>query len=340
MTLIDICIVMRTYQISFLFIAIGFLLASCEKKESPISLPEKGVAAIDRVDMGEDYHDQIFYDFEKGYPVYTSAINCWDLAFEASPTGFHVFMNGGKDMWVYNTHQTDIKAVLEPPKIKAGEWQFDSPSGLPDSTAIGNWKKSRRAGSDVYVVKMNPAHFKDTFKKIVLVDYSTTEYQMIIGDLRSTNTKMVRIPKDDKYNFAYFSFDDGGKVVYPEPPKDSWDIVFTRYRYIYYYLNNFPYLVSGVLLNPYKTTAFADSTSGYEAVTINSVATAKFLKNRDVIGFDWKYYDIPNGKYTVNKKKAYVLNTRQGQFWKIRFLDFYNSAGVKGSPSFEYERLQ
>ncbi|MCD6063664.1 MAG: hypothetical protein K0R82_1575 [Flavipsychrobacter sp.] len=326
-------------RLSFLLIAVSLLAASCEKKESPISLPEKGSAAIDRVDMGEDYHDQVFYDFEKGYPVYQSAINSWDLAFEASPTGFHIFMNGGKDVWVYNTHQTDILGVLEPPKIKNNEWQFDSPSGLPDSTAIGNWQQGRRAGSNVFIVKMNPAHFKDTFKKIVLTSASTTEYRMTYADLRSGMVKSIVIPKEDKYNFAYFSFDEGGKIVYPEPPKDSWDIVFTRYRHVYYHLNNFPYIVSGALLNPFKTTAYCDSTTGYEAVTITQAATAKFSNARDEIGFEWKFYDIPSGKYTVDKKKTYVVNNRKGQFWKVRFLDFYNSNGVKGSPSFEYERL-
>jgi hypothetical protein len=249
-------------------------------------------------------------------------------------------MNGGKDIWVYNTHQSDINAVVEPPKIKNNEWLFDAPCGLPDSTGIGHWVKSRRAASDVYVIKMNPTHFKDTFRKITLVDFSTTEYHMMYGDLRSGNVKTITIPKDDKYNFAYFSFDEGGKIVYPEPPKESWDIVFTRYRYIYRDLNNFPYIVTGALLNPYKTTAYRDSSSGFEAITITNVATAKFLKFRDVIGFDWKSYDIPTAKYTVNKKVTYVLNTRQGQFWKLRFLDFYNSNGKTGSPSFEYERLQ
>lgn len=326
-------------RLSLFFIAISFLIASCEKKESPISLPAKGTATIDRVDMGEEYADQVFYDLDKGYPVYQSAINSWDLAFEASPTGYHVFINGGKDMWVHNTHQTDIASVLEPPKIKNNEWAFDAACGLPDSTAIGNWKKGR-TGSEVYIIKMNPAHFKDTFKKITLLDYSSSSYLMVYADLRSGVSKTITIPKDDKYNYTYFSFSDGGQIVYPEPPKDSWDIVFTRYRYIYHHLNNFPYIVSGVLLNPNNTAAFSDSTTAYDAISINNITNAKFSNFRDIIGFDWKYYDIPSGKYTVNKKKNYIIRTRNGQYWKLHFLDFYNSSGIKGSPSFEYERLQ
>lgn len=336
---------MRRYRLNFFIAAIGLLLASCEKKDIPVTLPEKGKAFTDRVDMGEDYSDQVFYDFDKGQISLISPVNSWDLAFEASPAGFHIFMNGGKDMWVYNTHETDINAVTTPPQIKSNGWAYDEPCGLPDSTGVGDWTKVNP--KEVYIVKLNTAYFQDTFKKIVIVDYSASSYKMMYSDLRSNDVQTITIPKDDKYNYSYFCFDDGGKITYPEPAKDSWDIVFTRYRHIYHELKNFPYIVTGVLLNPYKTTAAPDSISGFDAISTEKITSYTFSNFRNTIGYDWKSFPISaaqagatGGKYTVNKNKVYVLKTQRGQFWKLHFLDFYNSNGVKGSPTFEYERLQ
>lgn len=329
---------MRRNGLSFFIVAIVFLLISCEKRDAPVVLPQKGSNVTDRVDMGEDYEDQIFYDLDKGRVVLSSPVNSWDLAFEASPSGFHVFTNTGKDIWVYNSHATDIYSVMTPPQIKASEWVSDASCGLPDSTAIGNWTTA--GTKEVYILKLNPAHFADTFKKIVLVNYSSSHYTLMYSDLRENNVKTITIPKDDNFNYAYFSFDDGGKITYPEPNKTTWDIVFTRYRYIYHELNNFPYLVTGVLLNPYRTTGSADSTIGYDATSIANIATTKFVDFRDIIGFTWKSYSIPAGKYTVNKEKTYIIKTQLEQYWKLHFLDFYNSSGIKGSPTFEFERLQ
>lgn len=125
----------------------------------------------------------------------------------------------------------------------------------------------------------------------------------------------------------------------PDPPKTDWDIVFTRYRYIYYSLNNFPYLVSGVLSNPYNTWVSPDSVNNFTA--INAPAPPNTYTNkRDVIGFDWKNYNFDNGRYEVRKEKNYIIRTQENAEWKLHFLDFYSTTGMKGSPMFEFERIR
>ena len=58
-----------------LFIAAFF--SSCEKKEVPVVLPPKGTASHARVDMGEDYLTQIYFNFESGQVVKTSDLFSW-----------------------------------------------------------------------------------------------------------------------------------------------------------------------------------------------------------------------------------------------------------------------
>jgi hypothetical protein len=324
-------------------VLLGFI-TSCEKKDNPVAIPQKMGSQYAMVEMGEDYTNQIFYDFQTAKVVYVSAIKSWDFAFETSPLGHHVFMNGGgKNIYVFNTHQTDMKSVQVAPKIKDNEWLFDADCGLPDSTGIGEWLNGNTSKNEVYIVKLDPYLFPDTFKKIQLLSVSDNNYVLAYADLKSDITNTIIIPKNTNFNYVYFSFDNNGMIVNPEPPKNTWDVVFTRYRHIYHELENFSYPVNGVLINPYSTTAAKDSTTPYEKVQSALLTSLKFSNMRDVIGFDWKFFDRTQptiSKYVVDRNKIFFVKTRNEEYYKMHFLDFYNSQGVKGCPSFEFERLQ
>ena len=92
--------------------------------------------------------------------------------------------------------------------------------------------------------------------------------------------------------------------------------------------------------NPTDTRGAADSTSAFDQITRQMAETVPTTNRRDVIGYDWKEYSINNAQYTVHRWKNYMVYTRKGQIYKLHFLDYYNSAGQKGNPLFEYERLR
>jgi hypothetical protein len=328
---------MRLERYGSLFLLfLVLLVTSCEKAEKAIRLPDKGPAQMVRVDMGEDYEDQIFFDFETGQPVMTSKVFSWDLAFENGANGYHIFINGGKNVLVYNSQMTNPDLVLNTSSVGTEDWRFDAPSALPDSTAIGEWRNtSGQSKNEVYLIKL-PG---DVFKKIVIESVSSTEYVLQYGDM-SGPMNTITISKNDAYNYSYFSFDNGGHIPMPEPPKATWDIVFTQYRFIYYELNNFPYLVNGALLNPYNTTGKVDTLTPYENIDYNHVLNSgPFSDHRDVIGFLWKKYNFGNGRYEIMPGRTYIVKNRNAQVWKLKFLDFYSPTGLKGSPSFQFERI-
>lgn len=314
------------------------LLASCEKKETPIILPPAGYAQHASVDMGDTYETQLFFDFETGTVVKSSPVAAWDLAFEAHDNGTQVFLNGGKNVFLYNTQNTDPAQSLSTASIPQASWRADSPSGLPDSTAVGAWRNPNgHSKKEVYLLKIND----QTIKKFILEDVNQNGYSFRYGELADTTLQKIFLPKDPTYNYIYFSFDNKGSVVQPEPPKTDWDIVFTRYRFLYYSLNNFPYVVSGVLANPFNTSTLADSTTGFANIAYSpSLAQKPFSNARDVIGFDWKKYNFTAGKYIVDTMKCYVLRNRVGHYWKLRFIDFYNTQGKKGAPTFQFSLIQ
>ena len=330
------------YRILFSLAFSAFFIThftSCEKKEDAITLPPRGPAVPGRVTMGENYDTQVFYDFESNSIVKTSDAASWDLAFETGKEGSHIWLNGGKGVQVRNTQQTNFNRAFDiPSRLDYESWSYDSPTGDPAHTGFGDWRNGTNGSKgEIYLVSIDDT---SACIKMRLVSVNDTAYQVEWGHIGNTQPQTVWLKKNDNYNFIYFSFTKG--IVQPEPEKDAWDVVFTRYCHIYTNLDNFPYLVNGVLLNPGHTTAAADSSYTYAFADIDRELAATFTQssNRDVIGFNWKAYNFSEGKYAVDKRRNYILRTRNGQVHKLRFLDFYSLSGVKGSPSFESERLQ
>jgi len=313
-----------------------FSLTSCEKEEKAIILPPNEAQA-GSVSMGENYETQVFYDFESNKIVYSSPSASWDLSFEAGETGYHIWMNGGINHFILNTHQTDFSAVTKLPEGTIPEsWGYDDPGGYTDSTAVGDWRNNtdRTSKNEVYIIKMHDT----AFRKFRIVSADAEKYVIQWARLEATSPETVTLAKNSAYNFVYFSFEAG--IVTPEPPKAEWDVVFTRYRYIYKDLDNFLYLLNGVLLNPANVAAAADSAHSFSNITATVATAMPKSVARDVIGFDWKAYNFGTGKYEINRKKNYIIQSRNGQLFKLRFIDFYNTGGVRGTPSFETLRLQ
>ena len=65
----------------------------------------------------------------------------------------------------------------------------------------------------------------------------------------------------------------------------------------------------------------------------------EYLKEQDFIGFDWKSYDFDQQLYMVDPQIVYIIKTPIGRYYKLHFIDFYNSMGEKGYPKFEIQEL-
>src|SRR5690606_2933713 len=100
--------------------------------------------------------------------VKTIPYNVWDLAFETGQDGRHVFMNGSKNIFIYNTHETDPAKITDGYQysISDSSYRFDAPCGLPDSTGVGEWcSADKKTKNEVYLVNIKS---EKTYKKFVL----------------------------------------------------------------------------------------------------------------------------------------------------------------------------
>ena len=327
---------MRNTLLFVIAFSLYCLLVSCEKKDRSITLPPKGDGSVLQVDMGATYEFQYYISLANNAIVHISPTKNWDLAFSCDPNSHAVFMNGAKLMSAINTHKTNFADVGVADTLdKSHEWKYDNASGLIDSTVIGDWKNK----NEIFLIKLNSVGNK--VRKIRFVSEDIFEFKIEVADFPSAIPTTITIPKRADHNYTYFSFDMLAEVEEVEPNKSGWDLQITLYNYTFYDQNPvLPYIVNGVLLNPNGTSACKDSLTGYTTIDGNFASTLTLSERKDVIGFDWKSYDIDKNLYTVNDKYSYVIKTQSGSYFKLRFLDFYSSSGVKGSPKFEFEQIK
>lgn len=335
---------MKRVSTLFFPLLLLFGLAGCLPRETPIPLFISS-ANIDSVQMGSTYNQQIFYSLSARRIVSQNLKTDWDLAFESGSNGMHIAINNAKAMYVWPSSCRDMNWFRMSDTL-ARRW--DATNGRLAETAMYDWQDTPRRGT-VYVINRgltatNRAADTVLFQ-ILLVD--AVGYEIMFRNIRETSPKRMRILKDNACNFTFLSLEGGAagsKVVRIEPPRNSWDIVFTQYTHYFADLappNNLHYTVTGCLLNRYVTRAGrpADTTRSFEEIDLSTASNSLLRDSVNVIGYDWKQVDINTSHYTVNPKKCYIISSSAGKLYKFHFIGFTTAAGVNGMPRFEYQEL-
>ncbi|SDL47957.1 HmuY protein [Catalinimonas alkaloidigena] len=317
------------------------MLSGCLAEDTPLQLPPPGPEETFQADLGSGYGDQVYFDFSTGQATVRDR-ESWDLGFYCGPDSFYVVLNGAKRMYAADPQTEDFASVTS----RAGlAFRPDPPSGLLDSTVLGRWW-TRATDAPVFVIDrgQKTSGLPIGTKKIQL---RRAGHQVVLryADLNGAGEDSLRITQDPLYNLMFFSFEDGGQLVEVEPPKTDWDVVFTTYTHIF---EDQPdpafrfYLVNGVLLNRHATVA-TDSIPArqqpFASLTLEQVPAYAFTAQLDVIGFDWKTFDMATNQYTVHDDWSYLVRTAENHYYKLQFLSFYNDAGDRGYPLIRYQRL-
>ncbi len=308
------------------------LFSSCFKEDNPVQLQPAGDAKVFQISMGADYHRQVYFDFNSTDTT-GSEHTCWDLSFESSDSGWHVWINGSNEAFIANTDTQDFEAVTD---TAGAIWTIDNPDWNIDSTAIGDWRTFRI----VYILDRGAAKLSgDRFKKIIFQSVNSTQYEIQYANLDGSGLIIYDISKTAGNSFVYFTFDNGGEMKNIEPNNFFWDVLFTRYKTVFYNVDPpLPYLVTGILINP-NISVSVDSSMNFADINYQIAASLSYSNKRDIIGYNWKYYDFSTQAYVVRPYYNYIIRDMEGVYWKLHFIDFYNSIGEKGYPQFEYQRL-
>lgn len=310
------------------FLTMLVTLSSC-LKEKPIERITNGELQTVQVNMGETYQMQIFYDLENLEIIDTKDKDAWDLAFSGSDTSNHVILNTAKIMgaaFIPNASLTDNLST------SGVTWVYEHHEGDSELSPFYGWEHK----NGVYLINGGMNHLGQNQPNHALqLKLENGALEVQYRRLNQQEIRTVMIPKMSNYNFYALNFANQS-LHECEPPKNTWDIVFTVYTHIFD--DNHAYAVNGVLLNRNAVEA-AKISGDLEELTFEEALSFQLTNQLDVIGYDWKFFDMQVGLFTIVPGYFYLVESRNSARYKIRFVNFYNEQGIKGFPRFEVKGI-
>jgi hypothetical protein len=319
---------------AFFLAFISTTLMGCLKDEDPVNPTKSGSVITRTIEMTPQYRYQVFYNLENDSLMRRNQKWDWDLAFDASADGSVVHINGAKFMFSSQMPTEDFLSVRDTLGFfKKRRWEAIN---TLDTVTIGSVKNN----AQVYWIDRGYDENGDQipFVKIQFELVDNQKYRFKVARLGSLNTpEIYEVAKDPSVNAVHFSLTTN-KIVPVEPPKTTWDIQFTQYMFTFFDPYT-PYIVTGVVINPFETSAAVDSTTGFEKIDRAYAKNMKLKNQPDVIGYTWKGFSLNTQVYNINSAYTYVIKDSKGLYFKLRFIGFFDASGRRGYPKFEYQKL-
>ncbi|OJV28355.1 MAG: hypothetical protein BGO32_05870 [Bacteroidetes bacterium 37-13] len=331
--------------ITAVFIALFFSisLSSCFKEKT---LKPKQDGQHDKrivIPMTPTYKNMYFFSLQSGAVVKESDPALYDLMFDNISGKFSIWLNGSKLMMIKRSGKTEFEKVTYSDTLATEGWLLDKPNYDIDSNAIGKWWSDNNGSivsqREVYLINLGKDLLGNHlgYRKLQVESFAGNVFNIKFAFPDGSDEHTFSITQNNFTCYRYFSFQNGGELVEIEPAKETWDIVFSRYSYVFYDPYYLPYIVVGGLSNPQRIESYVDSTVSYTDFKLTDLNNNYFSASRDVIGYDWKKYDFT--EYKTSPYRIYFFKTAENQFYKLHFLDFYNEKFERGYPTFEYEEL-
>ncbi len=318
---------------TIIILLLSIFFISCEKEEIAVKSYDRGTTQTSSVSIDPTYKLQVFYNLNSNIIISQNNKTDWDIAFSCPENNNHIILNYAKGMYVWRITNKSFTEVTDTIGFEQNK-KWDASSGAVDSTAFSNINDS----SVVYLIDLgyNEMGIHLGFKKLSVLWNTNKSYKIRYANLNGTSYNEQQILKDEKYNHVAFSF-KLNKVVAFQPIKSTFDLEFTQYTYTF--LEPYQsYLVTGVLINKGIKVAKVSSIP-FSDIKLSDTLLYSFTSSADAIGYDWKYFNFNDGKYTVDPTKIYIIRDLSGFFYKLHFIDFYNENGQKGNIKFEYQKL-
>lgn len=304
---------------------------SCVKEELPVPKQPRGDAWVGSATIGSDYGQQVWYDLGTNSVVSTNNKMAWDLAFACAPNGWEVRLNSSHFMRAHPTGETDITQPTDTTGYGPG-WDIDLSDGNVDSLAIGDW----RTGHPIVLIDMgyNVIGLPMGVRKLQVLEVSASAFQFQLANVDGSNVQVHTVLKDPTRSYAHFSITSGSAVTIA-PPLGAYDMVFTQFTRQFYAPDPvIPYLVTGVI-NGFSGIRVAEITGDFNTISLDDTLAHPFGRDEDAIGYDWKDFSFGTSSYAIYPDHAFIVQDRQGLFFKLHFIDFYSPEGLRGTPTFE-----
>lgn len=275
----------------------------------------------------------VFYSLQNGAVSSVSNEN-WDIAFNTNMMAADIRINGGKGVELYAYPHGDISDFSSVDTAGIASWTqlFNSSEtwdiGAFNANATGatfdygwgayNMSSHSVVGDSLFVIKT----LAGDYKKIWIESLIGGNYNFKFANLDNTGLtiKSVTLSTYGTKNYFYYSIDND-LVIDREPANTTWDFVATKYNAPHTQLGHFP--STGILTNRGVKTREARNIDVTVASWPNFVEEEKI----DVIGTDWKIYDMTTHTYGIQDELSYFVTDKSGNIWQIIFTAYTSSTG-------------
>ncbi len=284
------------------------------------------------VSTGAANSTQSWYSFQNGV-VASAPLADWDLAFEIVGFTSSILVNTAKGLSVWETPAA-IGAWADVNTVDESNWtvihnsdtdwsagaltsgnDLDQPDGFNVGWGTYNVITHTIVGTRIYVVGLG----EGVYKKLRINSLLSGTYSFTYANLDGSEEVTATLSKQafTGKNFGYFSFATG-TTLDPEPPTTNWDLVFTKY--IGFVPTAYP--VAGVLQNKNVTALQVDGVAPESAEWWG----AEFSSDINIIGSDWKTFNMSTFQYEYAEDRTYFVQDQQGNIWKLIFIEYGGSS--------------
>jgi hypothetical protein len=319
----------------FLFFSLFSLcLCGCFKEENPVARKDRGSVVDGVAEVGSDYSNEVYFSLLTKKNVRTIGKFTWDIALSGNATNPFIMLNTSKSMFAYKTGKSSLLEVKDTIG-KTQEQLIDYPCGHADSLALSGILSNQL----VYIIDLGyDISSQKTGFVLLKAKMLNNAYFIEYSNVNGSNYQSKTIPFDSERSLLFYNFQTA--EVLPEPISQEWDLLMTQYQHVYY--DPFQtYAVVGCLIN--QSTLLACEYKGekdFLDVQAEDTSGCVFSNRRNIIGFGWKYYNLSSNQYIINPKKTYFVKRKaSGMIYKLHFIDFYSSSGLKGTATFEFQEI-
>ena len=297
----------------------------------------------DQVTLGQGYTEQSFYSLQDG-EVSNISNTDWDLAFLTEGLNSSILINDNRNtmLYLYSNNVSDWATVdttgltWEPLHNSEVNWKKGAFTQTQNSSDPFDYGWGQYAGPPTHIVSGNRifilAMGNGEFKKVIIESLDFGVYNFKYANLDGSNEVIESVNNADftNKNFWYYSIQNE-EVIDREPATESWDITFTPYSSeVAPGLN---YLVVGALHN------LGVSASQASGVPVDDANWSDYPMAEDIniMGADWKYFDMDNFVYVIEEDLSYFVQDIEGNVWQLVFTGFGGSS--TGSIEFTKELI-
>ena len=203
----------------------------------------------------------------------------------------------------------NYSAFVDETTLEAQQWNITPPQGAdqedPPLTLQSN-------GLYILDLGRNEAGESLGYARFYVPEVSDWEapFEIQIGPLDLSESEFINIDLDSSGSRLHFSaLTLEQKEI--EPDLGTWELWLTQYTEILD--EETQYLVTGILTPSPQVQVYQSTYELWDSLLISDWSNISFNSEWNEIGYDWKYYNLCEGNYSIDQDIIYCVKTQEGR---------------------------